>query len=85
MHVIAAKGFHPSGRHVCSRFYPQPPPLSNHLFGGATKKTGLIVESAFFGLTERIALHMFRALPKGNQAPTRESVAQPVEQLTFNQ
>jgi hypothetical protein len=36
-------------------------------------------------LTAKSDLHMFRALSRDASAPPRESVAQLVEQLTFNQ
>ena len=41
--------------------------------------------AAFSGLTRQNLLHMFRALPQGAFRTARERVAQPVEQLTFNQ
>ena len=41
--------------------------------------------AAFSGLTRQILLPMFRPLPRGTLRTAWERVAQPVEQLTFNQ
>ena len=55
----------------------------------ADEAAGKSVEERNFaqlaGLTAKSDLHMFRALSKDASAVFRESVAQLVEQLTFNQ
>jgi hypothetical protein len=66
-----------------------PRPESQSPFCAQAKRPGKSVEERNFaqlaGLTAKSDLHMFRALSKDASAVFRESVAQLVEQLTFNQ
>jgi hypothetical protein len=54
-------------------------------FGERVEMQQKRMHAAFSGLTAKVDLPMFRALPRDPDFPPWESVAQPVEQLTFNQ